>query len=132
MVQIVANQDVKALERLLKAHRDIATHLAKRSSEDQAYEVSVLTPIRKMRGLIPSRQSARELSAALLGQELAGALQQLQRWIETPELDDDLNIKDANKLLGFAHRVRGALRDVWKDPPTDVFDIGCELFPLLT
>jgi len=32
---------VKALDRLLKTHRDIATHLVKRSSEDQAYDVRV-------------------------------------------------------------------------------------------
>lgn len=41
-----------------------------------------------------------------------------------PELDDDLNIKDSNKLQVFGRKVRGALRDVWKEPPTDVFDIG--------
>jgi cohesin loading factor subunit SCC2 len=35
----VNNQDMKALERLLKAHRDVANHLAKRASEDQAYDV---------------------------------------------------------------------------------------------
>ncbi|KXN83113.1 Protein rad9 [Leucoagaricus sp. SymC.cos] len=108
MEEIVNNQDVKALDRLLKAHRDVANHLAKRSSEDQAYD------------------SARELSAALLGQELASALQQLQRWIETPELDDDLDIKDSEKLKMFARKIRGALRDVWKDPPTDVFNTGTQ------
>ena len=32
---------MKALDRLLKTHRDIATHLVKRSSEDQAYDVRV-------------------------------------------------------------------------------------------
>lgn len=76
-------------------------------------------------------QSARELLAALLGQELAGALQQLQKWIEMPELDDDLDIKDGNKLQAFGRKVRGALRDVWKDPPTDVFDIGYETLVLM-
>lgn len=76
-------------------------------------------------------QSARELLAALLGQELAGALQQLQKSIEMPELDDDLDIKDGNKLQAFGRKVRGALRDVWKDPPTDVFDIGYETLVLM-
>lgn len=108
MEEIMNSQDVKALDRLLKAHRDIATHLVKRSSEDQAYD------------------SARELSAAMLGQELATTLQQLQRWIESPEEDDDLNIKDREKLQVFAKKIRGALRDVWKDPPADVFNTGSQ------
>lgn len=72
-------------------------------------------------------QSARELSAAILGQELATALQQLQKWIEMPDFEDDLDVKDSrdtNKMLTFGRKVRGALRDVWKDPPSDVFDIG--------
>ena len=60
----------------------------------------------------------------MLGQELATALQLLQRWVENPEGDNDLNIKDTEKLQVFAKKIRGALRDVWKDPPTDVFNIG--------
>jgi len=60
----------------------------------------------------------------MLGQELATALQLLQRWVENPEGDDDINIKDTEKLQVFAKKIRGALRDVWKDPPTDVFNIG--------
>ncbi|KAJ3560203.1 hypothetical protein NP233_g10992 [Leucocoprinus birnbaumii] len=119
MEEIVNGLDVKGLERLLKGHKDIATHLVKRASEDQAYD------------------SARELSAAMLGQELATALQQCQRWIENPgeddDDDDDLNMikgskdrKDGERVQVFARRVRGALRDVWKDPPADVFNTGSQ------
>jgi cohesin loading factor subunit SCC2 len=39
-------------------------------------------------------------------------------------LNDDLNIKDTEKLHMFARKIRRALRDVWKDPPTDVFSTG--------
>jgi len=60
----------------------------------------------------------------MLGQELATALQQLQKWIENPEEADDLKMKDAETLRVFAKKIRGALRDVWKDPPTDVFNTG--------
>jgi len=60
----------------------------------------------------------------MLGQELATALQQLQKWIENPEEADDLKIKDSETLRVFAKKIRGALRDVWKDPPTDVFNTG--------
>jgi cohesin loading factor subunit SCC2 len=44
-----------------------------------------------------------------------------------PDFEDDLDLKDprdTNKMLTFGRKVRGALRDVWKDPPTDVFDVG--------
>jgi cohesin loading factor subunit SCC2 len=82
------------------------------------------------------------LSAALLGQELATALQQLQRWIDAPDDDgdydddddkDDLDTikgkrkgggRDREKVLVFAKKIRGALRDVWKEVPTDVFNTG--------
>jgi len=64
------------------------------------------------------------LTAATLGQELSSALKQVQGWIEKPEMDEDLNIKDQNKLLAFGQRIKQALRDVWKDPATDVFNIG--------
>lgn len=37
--QIVSAVDLKALNRLLATHRDVASHLCKRASEDQAYDV---------------------------------------------------------------------------------------------
>lgn len=44
--QIVSNQENKALDRLLAAHRDVSSHLCKRSSEDQTYDVRPLfTPL---------------------------------------------------------------------------------------
>lgn len=39
LLKIVAKADDAQLERLIAAHEDVATHLAKRSSEDQAYDV---------------------------------------------------------------------------------------------
>lgn len=38
-VQVVSDMDVKRLDKLLGAHRDVALHLCKRASEDQAYDV---------------------------------------------------------------------------------------------
>ncbi|KAG6919647.1 hypothetical protein DXG01_003511 [Tephrocybe rancida] len=97
-----------SLDKLLAAHKDIAAHLSKRSSEDQACD------------------SARELTAATLGQELAAALKQINIWIADPDGDDDLNLKDQSKLEPFGQRLKYALRDVWKEPATDVFDIGSQ------
>ncbi|KAH9480188.1 Protein rad9 [Psilocybe cubensis] len=104
--EIVSNVDLKNLNRFLEAHKSVASHVCKRSSEDQAYD------------------SARELSAATLGQELAAALKQVHRWLESPGEDDDLNIKDHSKLAAFGDRLKLALREVWVDPSSDVFDVG--------
>ncbi|KAJ3516976.1 hypothetical protein NLJ89_g794 [Agrocybe chaxingu] len=105
---IVSDLSLKYLNRFLEAHQDVASHLCKRSSEDQAYD------------------SARELTAATVGHELAAALKQVHGWIENPQADEDLNIKDESKLLAFGQRLKTALREVWKDPSTDVFDIGSQ------
>ncbi|PPQ86325.1 hypothetical protein CVT25_005626 [Psilocybe cyanescens] len=104
--EIVSNVDLKGLNRFLDAHQAVASHVCKRSSEDQAYD------------------SARELTAATLGQELAAALKQVHRWLDNPDADDDLNIKDQTKLEAFGQRLKLALREVWNDPSSDVFDIG--------
>ena len=69
-------------------------------------------------------QSARELTAATLGQELAAGLRQINIWIDDPNADDDLNLKDQSKLEPLGQRLKSALRDVWKEPVSDVFDIG--------
>ncbi|KAJ7457662.1 hypothetical protein B0H11DRAFT_208709 [Mycena galericulata] len=106
--EIVAKLDVKRLERLLASHQEVAAHLSKRSSEDQAYD------------------SARELTAATLGLELATALDRLNLSISHPEEDDDLNIKDTSNLLAFGQKVKAALHNVWKDQARDVFDIGSQ------
>ena len=90
-----------------------------------------------------SSQSARELTAATLGYELAAALKQVHGWMESPEGDEDLDLnsnmnsnsnsnvnmnskdRDPKKLQAFGQRLKLALREVWKDGAGDVFDIGC-------
>lgn len=72
----------------------------------------------------PPLQSARELTAAMLGQELAAGLKQIHRSIDNPDEDEDLNIKDGSIILAFGQRLKTALREVWKDSASDVFDIG--------
>lgn len=69
-------------------------------------------------------QSAQELSAAVFGQELSQALKQLNVWITNPDDDDDLNLKDPSAMLALGRKVKAALRDIWKDPVSDVFDVG--------
>jgi cohesin loading factor subunit SCC2 len=56
------------------------------------------------------------LTAVTWGQELATALKTL-----------DIQIRDSEsntQLLAFANKIKSALRDVWKDASSDVFDIG--------
>ncbi|KAF8879492.1 hypothetical protein BD779DRAFT_1551796 [Infundibulicybe gibba] len=86
--EAMSSLDMTELDKLLASHRDVASHLCKRATEDQAFD------------------SARELTAATLGQELAAALKQIDSWISYPQDDGDAN--------------------VWKDPNTDVFDIGSQ------
>ena len=69
-------------------------------------------------------QSARELTAATFGQELASALRQVNGWITNPDHDEDLNLKDKGKLIELGSKLKTALREVWKDSGTDIFDIG--------
>ncbi|KIK69873.1 hypothetical protein GYMLUDRAFT_34262 [Collybiopsis luxurians FD-317 M1] len=142
--QIVEKLDLKELDRYLNSHWDVAAHLGKRATEDQAYD------------------SAQELSAAILGQDLASALQKVAGWIEdgddkavkrnmndeeySEDDGDELNLKkkrkngkgdggqdssqvaggkrDFSRLRAFGEKIKIALREVWKERGTDVFDIG--------
>ncbi|KAJ6466251.1 hypothetical protein C8R45DRAFT_1021008 [Mycena sanguinolenta] len=106
--EIVSSLEVKRLDKLLTAHKDVAAHLAKRSSEEQAYD------------------SARELTAATLGEELARALERVNIWISAPDDDDDLNLRDESKLRPVGQKIKTALHNVWKDQVRDVFDIGSQ------
>ncbi|KAJ6584574.1 hypothetical protein B0H19DRAFT_980202 [Mycena capillaripes] len=108
MDEVVTSLDVKRLDKLLASHQDVAAHLTKRSTEEQAYD------------------SARELTAATLGQELAIALSRVDLMISHPDEDEDLNIKDQGKLLLFGSKIKTALHNVWKDQARDVFDIGTQ------
>ena len=108
----------------MDAHRDVASHLSKRSSEDQAYDVSVYRRYKLFVFSWSFPQSARELTAAMLGQELAAALKEIHRSIENPDENEHLNVRDDSKTLAFGQRLKTALREVWKDSASDVFNIG--------
>ncbi|KAJ7070155.1 hypothetical protein C8F01DRAFT_1364201 [Mycena amicta] len=105
---LASNLDMKGLDRLLAGHRDVASHLSKRSSEEQAYD------------------SARELSAATFGYELAVALERINLSISHPDEDEDLILQDSSKLEAFGKKVKSALHTVWKDQAADVFDAGSQ------
>ena len=72
-------------------------------------------------------QSARELTAVMLGHELAAALKEIHRSIDNPDENEDLNIKDGSITLAFGQRLKTALREVWKDSASDVFNIGYKI-----
>ncbi|KZT11764.1 uncharacterized protein LAESUDRAFT_733751 [Laetiporus sulphureus 93-53] len=104
--QILANISMKQFQKLASAHNDLASHLCKRSSEDQAYD------------------SARELTAVIWGQGLAAALHQCSNML-TDSGEDQFDPKiDRNKVLSFGYRMKDALRAIWDDPSADVFDVG--------
>ncbi|KAJ3848406.1 hypothetical protein EV368DRAFT_49356 [Lentinula lateritia] len=110
LTQIVDQLDGKELDRYLEAHWDVAGHLCKRATEDQAYD------------------SAQELSAATLGQDLAAALQKVNQWIEDDPASNraPLQVKDGEYILRiFGEKLKSALREVWKERGIiDLFDIG--------
>ncbi|TFK69516.1 protein rad9 [Pluteus cervinus] len=109
--EIVSSEDAAALEKFLAAHRDVAMHLAKMSSEDQAYD------------------SARELTAVTLAQEIAQALKQIDTKLDHPEEDEDMDLlgpHNPDKLHTFGSKVKMAMRSIWKEPSGDVFDIGSQ------
>ncbi|KAF8648994.1 hypothetical protein AX16_006108 [Volvariella volvacea WC 439] len=103
--ELVSTGDLKGLEKLLTAHRDLATHLCRRAHEDQAYD------------------SARELTAVTLGQELASAIRTINMRIDGEDDDDNASsVKDPSKLLALGKKLKASLGDIWKDPGVDVFD----------
>jgi len=114
-MQVISSNDVELMEMLISRHQSIFSHLYKRSSEDQAYDVSNFD----LASRVPAemQKSAMDLTAATWGQELAVALRQL-----------DLQQKDSDALRSEqAHlytRMKSTLRKVWKDSSNDVFDIG--------
>ncbi|CAE6465375.1 unnamed protein product [Rhizoctonia solani] len=105
--EIVANCDLKALDDLILAHSDVYAHLTKRSSDDQAYD------------------SARELTAATWAQELASCLRQCDSILSKTEGEDMDDISDVN-LPKLASKIKSALRAVWKENTTDMFDLGID------
>ncbi|EIN12396.1 hypothetical protein PUNSTDRAFT_118258 [Punctularia strigosozonata HHB-11173 SS5] len=107
MDEIASSRNSKLFAELADAHQAVVSHLCKRSSEDQACE------------------SARELIAAIWGQELAQALKQLDKVIGD-EMDDIGPLTDRTKDIAFGAKLKATLRDVWKDPAMDVFDVGSQ------
>jgi cohesin loading factor subunit SCC2 len=122
--KILSAVDNKELDKLLAIHQDVASHLCKRSSEDQAYDVSQQRLVLQIRVKLFLLQSARELTAATWGQELAMALKQANINIQDPEEEALGSKADRQKVLSFSAKVKNALRDIWTDHATDVFDIG--------
>ncbi|KAJ3753999.1 hypothetical protein EV360DRAFT_52476 [Lentinula raphanica] len=120
--KIVEKIDCTELDRYLQAHWDVAAHLRKRAAEDQAYD------------------SAQELNAATLGQDLAAALQKIVQCIEDETVkrqrrqnDPDDGNEKANsqessehhiKVKIFGEQLKDALREVWKERGPELFDIG--------
>ncbi|KAG8691558.1 Sister chromatid cohesion protein 2 [Ceratobasidium sp. 423] len=105
--EIVSTCDLKALDDLILAHSDVYAHLTKRSSDDQAYD------------------SARELTAATWAQELASCLRQCDSILSKTEDDEMEDAANAN-LPKLAAKIKSALRSVWKENTTDMFDLGID------
>lgn len=75
-------------------------------------------------------QSARDLTCATWGQELASALRQIDERInqEDPTVTD----RTRSDLGVMGRRIKDALGEVWKDRGSDVFDAGYVIIILVT
>ncbi|KIK80090.1 hypothetical protein PAXRUDRAFT_833727 [Paxillus rubicundulus Ve08.2h10] len=103
--EILLTENIPHLEALWARHVAISSHLVKRSSDDQAYE------------------SARELTAAMWGHELANALRTLRGSLQSHE--DSGAVQESPRLI-FCTKLQNALSDVWKDHSNDIFDVGTQ------
>ncbi|KAI9064653.1 hypothetical protein FKP32DRAFT_1625471 [Trametes sanguinea] len=104
--EIVSALDKAKLEQLVTAHRELQSHLCKRSSEDQAFD------------------SARELTAVMWGHELALVLQHCDNVLSgDEETESKVNRKSMKSL---ATKLKLAMREIWDDASGDVFDIGSQ------
>ncbi|KAG6372819.1 sister chromatid cohesion C-terminus-domain-containing protein [Boletus reticuloceps] len=104
--EILSTENVQDFKTLLARHEAISFHLLKRSSDDQAYE------------------SARELTSAVWGHELANALRILRGAL--PSEDDGRRTQKSSATLNLCLKLRTALSEVWTHRSTDVFDVGSE------
>lgn len=124
VLKIVGVSDHKRLEQLVKAHQELQSNLSKRSSEDQAFDVLHLLisppfPCSQLRV-----QSARELTAVTWGYELAAALQQCDGFLADDSHARFTSKAERAKYMAFATMLKTAVRELWSDASSDVFDIG--------
>ncbi|KAG9034044.1 Sister chromatid cohesion protein 2 [Tulasnella sp. JGI-2019a] len=106
--EILSTVDTVQLERLIGAREDILAHLFKRSSDDQAYA------------------SARELTAATWGHDLARTLSRCESIVSKMSVEPMSSSAELEQMLEFATRLKASLHDVWKEATADVFDVGTE------
>lgn len=76
--------------------------------------------------LIVLVQSARELTAATWGHDLARALTRCDSIIEKISAEGSDSSAEYEQTRKLATRLKMSMQDVWKEAATDVFDVGCE------
>ena len=111
---------MEGLELLLEAHQDLSKYLLARANEDQAYGVRRRNQL--LGYVLTKRQSARELAAVMLGEDLAKAVKQCARQLEDTSGEES----PSPKLQSYGSKLKDALQDLWKEQTTDVFDSGYE------
>ena len=115
-VKITSALDNDKLQQLVSAHQDLQNNLCKRSSEDQAFDVSTA---RTLRGcLLKMFQSARELTAVMWGHELALTMQHCAKLLIE---DGDI---DRKRVKILTKQLKLSMRGIWDDPPGDVFELA--------
>ncbi|EJD50599.1 hypothetical protein AURDEDRAFT_182486 [Auricularia subglabra TFB-10046 SS5] len=106
--EVVSKFDIPLLDRLIAVHHDVTNHLAKRASEDQAYD------------------SAQELTAASWGYEIAILLPRCESILRSITEDGAGSKSEAASIREIGQKMKQAMRTVWKGASNDVFDVGTE------
>lgn len=71
-----------------------------------------------------TEQSARELTAASWGQDVARALSRCDSIIQNMASEVPSSAEECMRTKKLASILKSALHDVWKEVPADVFDVG--------
>ena len=69
-------------------------------------------------------QSARELTSASWGQELAKTLRRCNSRILKMKEEQAEDEQQYQEIYKISIRLQSTLRDIWIEAPTDVFDVG--------
>ena len=114
--KVYSNLNISDLDARVSGHKDIFSFLCKHSAEDQSYDVRSLL---FFAAYLIFPQSARELTGAIWGQELASVLKQCQAAITSQS-----NNQPSQGIISFVSKVKSVLCDIWIESSADVFDPG--------
>lgn len=111
------NCKLEHVETIIRAQQEVSTHLAHKSAEDQAYSVRIVAQL-CLRPLT-FYQSAQDLFGATWGHDLYQAILACNPAIITTQERGEAT----DRMRSIRNRLVLAMREIWKQPTTDVFKV---------